>query len=194
MYKVCPRKVVRDPDRGRTRGAAASRREEEGGGDPAGKGRWGGEGKVKRGGKGKGKRGVGGSFPSDPDSTSRGPERKGRAATTIWGQNPGTLRFRFPPMCFLHLPPPHLDVPRHPSFQPPAGTHDLSSGSPPPFLAPDWRRPGSRTPGPLPARGPERASPGQGRAGGGDARGARERGRWAPRQEDSPRLPPAPLD
>lgn len=60
MYKVCLRKVVRDPDRGRTPDAAASRREEEGGGDPAGKGRWGSEGKVKRGGKGKGKRGVGG--------------------------------------------------------------------------------------------------------------------------------------
>lgn len=122
MYKVCPRKVVRDPDRGRTQGAAASRREEEGGGDPAGKGRWGGEGKVKRGGKGKGKRGVGGSFPSDPDSTSRGPERKGRAATTIWGQNPGTLRFRFPPMCFLHLPPIWMSLASLVSSPPPGRT------------------------------------------------------------------------
>lgn len=51
-YKVCVRKVVRDPRRGRTQKAAASSREEEGGGDRAGKCWWGCEGKVKCGGKG----------------------------------------------------------------------------------------------------------------------------------------------
>lgn len=58
-YKVCVRKVVRDPHRGRTQKAAASSREEEGGGDLAGKCWSGCEGKVKCSGKSKGKRGMG---------------------------------------------------------------------------------------------------------------------------------------
>ena len=65
-----------------------------------------------------------------------------------------------------------------------------SSGQPPPLLAPDWRGPRGPTPRPLPLRWPERASPGQGWAGGGDAQGARKRGCWAWRGEEYPRLPP----
>lgn len=193
MYKVCRRKVVRDPARGRPRRPprAAGERKAEGigqgrGGEVAGLRREGEPGRRRQ-----REAGEGGGFPSRPDSSSPGPERKGRAAITIWGQDPGALRFRFHPMCSICM---SLAFPG-PSPRPGGRdrvrvwAQDRRLDSPP-----SGAHAGARRFAPLPRRGLERASPGPGWARGEDAQRDRKRGRWARRGQGSPRLPPSSQD
>lgn len=112
-----------------------------------------------------------------PTPPPRGPrEREGqRLRLRDWIQ--GRCVFGFPHV--LPSPSPHLDVSRLPgpwlSRQGPS--RGLRSAFPLPFLPRAGGDQGSPAPRPLRLRGPGRASPGQGWAGGGDAQGARERGR-----------------
>lgn len=89
---------------------------------------------------------VGGCFPSCPDSSSAGPQR--RAATESGGQDPGTLHFRFPPTCSVPLPLiwKSLAVPRPPPARP-GLSQDPSSGS----FTPPRPQPGSPTPRQVPS-------------------------------------------
>lgn len=135
-----------------------------------------------------------GCSPSCPDSSSLGPQRR-KGTDRELRTGPRDAAFSVFPHV-LRPPSPHLEVSRLP--RPPPARQGLSqgpsSGSPPPLLAPNRRGPGIPTPHRPSLRRPERASPGQGWAGGADAQGACKRGRETWMEDGSPELPRASSD
>lgn len=146
------------------------------------------EGEMRR----KRQREAGDGEQRDPDSSSPEPERKGKVTIKIWGQDPGTPRFRFP---HVLPPPPHQDGSRLPRFSAPGREARTESGSelrlafpPRPALALTWAP--DAQPAPSPRAGARVPGAGQGRRRG--CAGRPQAGGFGRRQEriplDCPRL------